>query len=71
MDTELTTALLTQCKARNIEVHMDDFGTGYSSLSNLHNLPIDAIKLDQTFVRNMSLDGKHAATVQAIVVLAI
>ena len=40
-------------------------------LSNLYNLSIDAIKLDQTFVRNMSIDGKHAATVQAIVVLAI
>ena len=70
-DTELTADLLSQCKDRHIEVHMDDFGTGYSSLSNLHNLPIDAIKLDQTFVKNMSIDGKHAATVQAIVVLAI
>jgi diguanylate cyclase (GGDEF)-like protein len=70
-DTELTSQLLTECKLRDIEVHMDDFGTGYSSLSNLHKLPIDAIKLDQTFVRNMSIDGKHAATVQAIIVLAL
>lgn len=70
-DSELTTDLLSACRQRSIEVFMDDFGTGYSSLSCLHNLPIDAVKLDQTFVRNMGIDGKHAATVQAVVVLAI
>ena len=47
-----------------IQVLLDDFGTGYSSLNYLHDLPIDAIKLDRTFIRDMSLDGKHPATIQ-------
>lgn len=69
-DEKTTAWLLDECRRRGIAVHMDDFGTGYSSLSVLHMLPIDAIKLDRSFVRNMSVDGKHAATVQAVVMLA-
>ena len=45
--------------------------TGYSSLSYLHTLPIDALKLDQAFIRHMSDNGEHGATVQAVITLAM
>lgn len=70
IEDERTTVVLQQIRDRGIAIRMDDFGTGYSSLSYLHNLPIDAIKLDRAFIRDMSLDGHHAATVQAVMVLA-
>jgi len=62
--------LFAKLKERNIHIHMDDFGTGYSSLSYLNDLPIDAIKLDRYFIRNMKIDGKQAAVVQAVITLA-
>ncbi len=65
-----TMDLFEQCKQRQVSLHMDDFGTGYSSLSYLHNLPVNAIKLDRSFVQNMDITGEHAATVQAMVTLA-
>ena len=69
-DCEENATLFKAFRARGLDVHVDDFGTGYSSLSCLHKLPISAIKIDRLFVRNMNLDGKHAATVQAVVELA-
>jgi EAL domain-containing protein (putative c-di-GMP-specific phosphodiesterase class I) len=57
-------------KDMGVAVHLDDFGTGYSSLSYLHDLPVSAIKIDRSFIKNMGLDGRHAATIQAIVSLA-
>lgn len=68
---EQCSELLNACKAMGLEVFMDDFGKGYSSLTCLHHLPIDAVKLDETFVRCMSADGRHAATVQAVMMLAV
>ena len=62
--------VLDDIRGRGIALHMDDFGTGYSSLSYLHTLPIEAIKIDRSFVSNMGIDGKHAATIQAVVTLA-
>ncbi|MEE9405046.1 MAG: EAL domain-containing protein [Algisphaera sp.] len=61
---------LDNIRGRRVSVHLDDFGTGYSSLSCLHRLPLDAVKIDRTFIRDMALDEKHASTVQAIVTLA-
>ena len=54
---------------RGVALHIDDFGTGYSSLSYLHSLPIAAVKLDRSFIQQMSL-GEEAPTIQAVIALA-
>ncbi len=67
---ELAAKILKGCQELGIEIYLDDFGTGYTSLSYLHDLPINAIKIDQAFTKDMSLNGQHAATIQAIQTLA-
>ncbi len=53
-----------------IRVSMDDFGTGYSSLSHLRRLPIDAVKIDQSFIRNLAQDEKDLGLVRSLVALS-
>lgn len=50
-DAESTVRMLTRLRALGVEVHVDDFGTGHSSLSSLHRLPVDALKIDRSFVQ--------------------
>jgi len=60
---------LTQWKNAGINIWIDDFGTGYSSLSYLHQLPIDGLKIDRSFIRELRPDSDHTL-VESIVTLA-
>ena len=67
---EKMTALLCVIKSRGFHISIDDFGTGYSSLSYLRNLPIDKLKVDQSFVRNITHEPKNQTIVKTIIALA-
>lgn len=58
---------LKQVKKMGIKLALDDFGTGYSSLSYLKNFPIDVLKMDQSFVKGMTIDSKNARIARAII----
>src|SRR5438874_127358 len=61
---------LRRLKALGVRIAMDDFGTGYSSLSYLQSVPIDKIKIDQTFISNLDSNPQSAAIVRAVIGLA-
>jgi diguanylate cyclase (GGDEF)-like protein len=67
---ERTVMMLTAFKKLGIALAMDDFGTGYSSLSYLKRFPLDALKVDQSFVRNITTDPGDAAITRAVVAMA-
>jgi len=67
---QATIDVLTRLKAKDVTISIDDFGTGFSSLSYLKRLPIDALKIDKSFVRDVTTDPDDAALVMAIVTLA-
>ncbi len=68
IDITYTEMVLISLKELGIKVSMDDFGVGYSSLSYLRRLPINKLKIDQSFIRN--LDTKNQAIVSTIITLA-
>lgn len=63
-------ALMQQLKTLGVRLAIDDFGTGYSSLNYLKQFPLDRIKIDQSFVRNLTRDRSDAAIIQTIIVLS-
>lgn len=62
--------LLTTFRKEGAQISIDDFGTGYSSLSYLKKLDIDYVKIDQSFVRNLSADSEDMALCEAIIVMS-
>jgi diguanylate cyclase (GGDEF)-like protein len=81
IDVEITESMIAQNTAANVQkllqlreaglqVFMDDFGTGYSGLSQIAHLPLNALKIDRSFVAGMTISAEHMAIVSAIVNLA-
>lgn len=67
---EVAVRLLEDLKRVGVVVSLDDFGTGFSSLSYLKRFPVDVLKIDQSFVRDIALDADDAAIVGAIISIA-
>ncbi len=69
-ETEKTLAWLNQVRKAGIRLSVDDFGTGFSSLSYLKRFPVNSLKIDQSFVRDVNSDEEVAALTRAIIKLA-
>ena len=62
--------VFTRLQELGVQIQVDDFGIGYSSLNYLSHFPINTLKIDRTFVRNMTIDSNYLKIVQAIIMLA-
>ena len=66
---EFVERALNMLSAAGVKIALDDFGTGYASLSHLKQFPVDYIKIDRTFVRDLLVDPDDAAIVDAVIKL--
>jgi len=68
-DVEGVIAKMTALKNLGVYLSLDDFGTGYSSLNMLKRLPLDQLKIDQSFVKDMLVDPQDASIIRAIITM--
>lgn len=69
-DTELVSRIIQRVQKLGVQIHLDDFGAGYSSLSYLNKLPIDAIKIDRAFIKEVVSPDTHRGVINSIILLA-
>jgi len=69
-DSEKALTILNQLKALGVKIAIDDFGTGYSSLNYLIKFPVDFIKIDQSFIKNIGIDSSSEALIETILAMA-
>ena len=69
-DIHASRTVLRELRRMGVRVALDDFGTGYSSLTHLSDLPIDTIKIDQSFVAGMCVRSQDALIIEAVITLA-
>lgn len=70
IDPNISEYLLNELSELGVKINLDDFGTGYSSLSYLHRLPVDGLKIDRSFVMNITEGKNNKAIVESIITLA-
>jgi diguanylate cyclase (GGDEF)-like protein/PAS domain S-box-containing protein len=69
-DPDRTREILSSLHDKGLRLAIDDFGTGYSSLSRLRHMPVDILKIDRTFIRDIDADQQNASMVSAMIALA-
>jgi len=67
---ELSLNIMRRLKQMGVRISIDDFGTGYSSLSYLKKFPIDTVKIDQNFIRDLSQESNDGAIISAVISMA-
>ena len=66
----MTLAVMDKLKAVGVQIAIDDFGTGYSSLNYLKQFPTDVVKIDRTFIKDITSDPDDAAIMGAVIAMA-